>query len=327
MALTPNTRSNWVALSDHITPPPPGPDRLGQGALTLEFTPPLQTPAVLLDVQGGQGRALSVFHDPIVGISVLQRAGTAVKRHLLPGPLAMSQNARLTFAVDGPRWTLTLDHGPTSTGANPLPLSLSDLHALCTAAPGTTRHPAVQWFGVTRGTVLPDTAAWFGLNTPIDTRRGPVRAAALRPGDQIATLDDGFRPLIALHRHTLPARGSLAPVILRSPFFGLTTDILVSPDQLVLIAGASVEYLYGVEQALVPAAALCDGHVAVRDDRRAVTDCVTLDMGAPMAVRADGCCLMSALAPCDTTPRPVLRPFETQPLLALLGRTALRHVA
>lgn len=333
MALPPDRRPLWVALSDSSDPLPPGPDRLTQGSLVLEFTPPLQSPAVLLDAHAGPGRAFSVFYDPIIGIAVLQREGATVKRHLLPGPLSTRPGlARLTFAVDGPRWTLMHEQPDagvphTSTGTTALALSLPDLHALCTNGPGTTRHPAVQWLGVTRGTGLPGAAPWIGLNTPIDTRRGPVRAGHLRPGDQIATLDDGFRPLMALHRHTLPAQGSHAPVLLRSPFFGLTTDILVSPEQMVLISGASVEYLYGVEQALIPAAALCDGHVAARDGRRAVTQCLTLDLGPPLPIRADGCCLMSAFAPCDALPRRALRTYETQPLRALLGHTALRHVA
>jgi Hint domain len=143
----------------------------------------------------------------------------------------------------------------------------------------------------------------------------------------IATLEDGFQPLVHLTRRTFPSRGSFAPVVLRSPFFGLTSDILVSSDQLVLISGASVEYLFGVEEALISAASLCDGKVAVKDERRALTDAVAIDLGHPFAITADGCCLMSTYGADDDLPRRALRDYEALPLLTLLGRTALRHVA
>jgi hypothetical protein len=149
----------------------------------------------------------------------------------------------------------------------------------------------------------------------------------LRRGDLIATVEHGFQPLLATRRRTFPSRGTFAPVVLRSPFFGLNGDILVSSDQLVLISGASVEYLYGVEEALISAASLCDGHVAAKDERRAVTDCVALDLGAPVLITADGCCLMSACTAHDGLPRRALRDYEALPLLTLLGRTALRHLA
>jgi hypothetical protein len=207
------------------------------------------------------------------------------------------------------------------------PLELGDFHAMCTDAPGSLRHPSVLWFGLTRQAGLPGRASWVGMNTPIETRRGPVRAGLLRPGDLIATLDDGFQPLLKVTRQRFPSRGSFAPIVLRSPFFGFATDLLVAADQLVLISGASVEYLFGEDEVLVPAQSLADGKVAIRDDRRAVTDAVTLDLGLPATLIADGCCLISSHVQGAGLPRRSLEPFETLPLLPLLGRISLRHVA
>lgn len=328
---------DWLALSDWADRAPDTPGLLPQGLFILELRLPIQDPTVLLQVQSPDGtRAFSVFFDPIGGMSLLQRDGTQIRRHLLPGPLPQRQGvARLTFGFDVTRrtWELSFDlPGEAShrsiQGTDPLPLHTADIHALSTDAPGAKRHPATLWFGLThRTTGLPDRAPWIGLNTPIDTKRGPVRAGLLRPGDLIATVDDGFQPLLATRRRTFPSRGTFAPVVLRSPFFGLNGDILVSSDQLVLISGASVEYLYGEEEALISAASLCDGHVAAKDERRAVTDCVALDLGAPFLITADGCCLMSACTTFQDLPRRALRDCEALPLLALLGRTALRHVA
>lgn len=328
---------DWLALSDRADRAPDTPAVLQQGHFLLEFRLPVLDPTVLIQVQAQGGtRAFSVFFDPIGGLSLLQRDGAQIRRHLLPGPMAQRQGiARASFGFDVAlrTWNMTFDlpdEGAPQTvhGTDPLPLHVPDIHALCTDAPGSKRHAATLWFGLTHRTAgLPDRAPWIGLNTPIDTKRGPVRAGLLRPGDLIATVEDGFQPLLNARRRTFPSRGTFAPVVLRSPFFGLNGDILVSSDQLVLISGASVEYLYGEEEALISAASLCDGHVAAKDERRAVTDCVALDLGAPFLITADGCCLMSACTAFDDLPRRALRDYEALPLLALLGRTALRHVA
>ena len=93
-----------------------------------------------------------------------------------------------------------------------------------------------------------------------------------------------------------------------------------------MIAGASVEYLFGEEEVLAPAGLLMDGRVAQMDERRAVTTCVALDLGRPVLITADGCCLLS-VASGQTLPRRALQDYEALPLMALLGRTALRLVA
>lgn len=329
--------ADWIALSDRQDPNPGAPAVLDHGVFVLEFTLPILDSAVLLHVaaQDGTPRTFSVFFDPAAGLSLLHRQGAEVKRHVLTGPLPQKQGpARLSFTFDAAEQVWHLEYevlgeatSVTATGTGPLPISTADLQALCVSAVGTRRHPAVLWFGVTQRSTLPARAPWLGLNTFIDTRRGPVRAGLLRPGDMVATLDHGYQPLRSLVWRTLPSRGSFAPVVLRSPFFGLNRDILVSSDQLVLISGASVEYLYGVEEALISAASLCDGKVATKDERRSVTRSVALTFDHPYAITADGCCLMSVFGPNDQLPRRALRDFEALPLLTLLGRTALRHVA
>ena len=329
--------NDWIVLSDRADTDPGSQGMLDHGLFILEFALPILQPTVLLrlDSEGIMPGVFSVFFDPDAGISLLHRRGPEVKRHLLPGPIVQRQGtARLSFGFDTTTevWSLTyqvLGEGisQSAAGRSVLPVSAMELHRLCVGGPGSQRHPGALWFGLTRKSALPARAPWIGLNTPIDTLRGPVKAGLLRPGDRIATLEDGFQPLVRLTRRTFPSRGSFAPVVLRSPFFGLTSDILVSSDQLVLISGASVEYLFGVEEALISAGSLCDGKVAVKDERRALTDAVAIDLGHPFAITADGCCLMSTFSAQDELPRRALRDFEALPLLTLLGRTALRHVA
>jgi hypothetical protein len=64
-----------------------------------------------------------------------------------------------------------------------------------------------------------------------------------------------------LHR-TVPARGSFAPIRIRAPFFGLGQDIIVAPDQRLLLRGAEVRKLFGKDAALVPARHLVNGTAA-----------------------------------------------------------------
>ena len=329
--------ADWIALSDRSERDPATTGMVDHGLFVLEFTLPILQPTVLLQFRRAAAplRGFAVFFDPEAGISLLHRQGPQVKRHLLPGPITQRQGtARLSFVFDATAQTWALSFqilgepiSQSAIGTSVLPLSGADLQQLCTAGTGSRRHRATLWFGLTQNLALPARAPWIGLNTPVDTRRGPVKAGLLRPGDLIATLEDGFQPLQRLTRRTFPSRGSFAPVVLRSPFFGLTTDILVSSDQLVLISGASVEYLFGVEEALISAASLCDGKVAVKDERRAVSDAVALGFERPFAITADGCCLMSAFGSQDELPRRSLRDYEALPLLTLLGRTSLRHVA
>lgn len=328
--------ADWIALSDRDEPMPR--QVLERGLLVVEYKLPILEPAILLQFQSmpAEARQFTVLFDPEKGLSVLNRQGAVLRRHRLPGPLTQRQGTgRLSFRFDAGRQSWQIEHrvlgeadeaAQRASGAQVSALDLADFQVICLDGPGGQRHPSVLWFGVTQQDE-PDQAGWLGLNTPVETRRGPVRAGLLRPGDLIATLEDGFVPLLKARRQRFPGRGSFSPVVLRSPYFSASTDLLMAADQLVMISGASVEYLFGEDEVLVPAGALADGCVALRDGRRALCDAVTLDLGAPVTLIADGCCLISAHARGAELPRRVLRDFETLPLQSLLGRVSLRHVA
>ena len=324
---------DWLALSDSA-PSGAVPPLMERGLFVVEFTLPLDRATTLLshEADAGWPRALSLLADPERGLTLTHRQGPTVTRHHLPGPLPVLRGvARVSFTFDAPArlWRMTFEiiglpgHNRSAHGIAPLPFATADLQALAMAP----RHPHLLWFGATPARTLPARAPWLGLRTRIDTDRGPVEAARLRPGDRILTLDDGPMPLRRVIRRKLPSRGSFAPILLRSPFFGLHGDILVSSDQLLLISGASVEYLWGAEEVLVPASALCDGKVAEREERRSVTETLALDLGRPALIIADGTCLLSACGAEAQMPRRTLASWETPPLMSLLGRTALRRVA
>lgn len=315
----------WRALSD--TRHPPGPPWMEAGLFVAEFALPLDRPTVLMQAEGAT--QLSLFADPGGGVTISHRQGARLVNHRLPGALpAQRATARVSlwFEAGSGRWKLALTvigapgHDRSAAGVGAMALHLPDLQ-------GARRQAALLWHGATEDKILPARAPWIGPRSRVETPRGLVEAAELRPGDRILTLDDGPLPLRRLIRRRLPARGSFAPIRLRAPFFGLSGDILVSADQHVLISGPSVEYLCGTEEALVPAIALCDGTLAEREERRPVVEGLALDLGRPALVLVDGCCLQSHAEPAQAAPRRTLADWETPPLLSLLGRVALRHVA
>jgi hypothetical protein len=309
-----------------------------RGLFVVEFRLPMDGPSVLLSHQSDDGHAVSVFHDPESGPSILFRHHGQMRRHRIDGhlPADLAGVARLSLWLDAGVgvWRMryqVLDRSEAfeARGAEALAYEVPLIQSLSDRMQGGFRHPSVLWFGLTLMPDLPKSAPWIGQNTPIETALGPIPAGQLTPGLGIRTLDHGFQPLRALTRMSLPAAGSFAPVVLRRPFFAAERDLLVSSDQMLLISGAGVEYLTGAEEVLAPAGALADGVVAERDNRRAVTHCVALDLGRPALVVADGCCLLSlprGPAPANL-PRRALQEWEMVPLLSLLGRTSLRPAA
>jgi hypothetical protein len=306
---------------------------VGKGCLLAELALPLDGPAVLLDHRAADGATLSVFHDPAMGLALMQRQGDRLVRHVLPGPLPQSGGvARLAYewSMDDARWSLSMSfpqggEGLGTQGRNPVAPRLADLRAMCAAA--GPRHPALLWFGVTETSAPPATGAWIGTTTPVETARGPVPAGQLRPGERVRTADNGLVPVLGIHRIVTPSRGTLAPVLLRGAYFGMPEDILVAPDQPVWCDGPEAEYLFGEDAVLVPARHLVDGQAALWDDRRSLAVGVALDLGLPELVLCGSCWLPTRIGAGQSAPRRLLDAYEAVPLVSSIAggrRAALR---
>lgn len=341
---------DWIALSDRgfCGAAPDAHALLDQGLFVMELALPLEPATILLDHQAEDGwpRTFALFHDDSAGLVLLHRQGQSVARHALPGPLPQGGDiGRLCFHFDAParHWRMSFQvltdtgtepdntHRLSASGTNPLPIRLADMAALCTAQAAKAPHPAVLWFGVSRGDAPPARAPWIGLRTPVETTRGVVAAGNLQAGDMVHTLDGGPMPVLAVRRLDLPSKGSFAPVLLRAPFYGQEQDLLIASDQRIALAGSEVEYLFGEDEVLIEAGLLADGRTALLDQRRSVTTSVALEFAAPALILADGCALLCApvgqpmLAP-DSLPRRSLHSYEVLTLMALMGRTG-RHRA
>jgi hypothetical protein len=328
--------SDWLALSDLTIPE--SPDRvIEHGLFVCEVSMPASSGTVLLDWQttGFEPRTFSVFIDQEMGIVLMYREGKAMRRHCLPGPLPFGiGTARITYAWDkrSGKWSLTfgrlgMGEECRACGINPICMSTALLAAICRPDGAGLRHPSLLWFGVTQGASPPERAPWIGLRTPIETVRGPVPAGHLVVGDLICTADNGLQPVLGLQRLRLPSRGSFAPVVVRAPFLRQGTDVLMSADQLVLISGTEVEYMFGVEEALISAGALANGSIAILDGLHASTDCISIDLGLPELMLVDGLEVLSHSATFCQPSRKVLLPYEAQQLVSLMARRSLQGAA
>lgn len=335
---------SWVALSDReqVLGGAEAGEILVTGMFILEFELPLIGAAVLLDYQANKSwpRGFSVFVDEEAGLVVKHRQGGRLTRHVLPGPLhlGLDGTARVVFAWNGPvkSWSLVLEQAQTgqrltTRGRDPMPLLRDDLAGICARDGRGARHNSVLWYGAKLGESPPTRAPWIGLNTPIETIDGPCPAGLLREGDLLLTAGGECLPVLSLHRMDLPSRGTFSPILLRAPYFGAMTDLLVSSDQLIAMDGAEVEYLFAEDDVLTAAAHLTDGRAAVKDLRNAVTSCISIDVGRAVLLLADGCSLLShSHAPYHLQPElpcRVLDAYEAIPLLAQLGRASASNAA
>lgn len=129
--------------------------------------------------------------------------------------------------------------------------------------------------------------------TPIATPEGYRNVGSLRRGDTVLTDTGEIVPVLHAVRNSVPARASFAPVRLRAPYFGLTRDIVVGPEQRLMLTGSEVEYNFGQEAVLVPARHVVNGHAATWAARSAIAEYVQLVLPGHEMLRAAGCALES----------------------------------
>lgn len=106
----------------------------------------------------------------------------------------------------------------------------------------------------------------FTPGTLITTRNGEVPVEDLRPGDEVLTRDNGFRPLIWTGQRDLTlaelvVMPSLRPIRIAAGALGYglpLRDMLVSPQHRMLIEGCRAEMLFGEAEVLVAAEHLTD---------------------------------------------------------------------
>lgn len=146
----------------------------------------------------------------------------------------------------------------------PPPIPLADLRAVVASPHEREIDDTTSFIAISDRVEPVGPQTTLSLHAPVLTVDGYRPAGKIKPGEVIRSLDGKLVPVLATVRRTMPAYGSYAPVILRAPYFGLREDVLVAPDQRLVIGGSEVEYMFGQEHVLVPARHLVNGTAAIR---------------------------------------------------------------
>ncbi len=145
----------------------------------------------------------------------------------------------------------------------PRGMRLDDVRALARDPHRRLMDRDVEFLAVSERVEPIGPAPSLGADVPILGTDRYIPARDLKRGDLVETLEVGPVPVLHAVRRTVPARGSFRPVRLRAPYFGLRSDIVVAPDQRLVVGGSEVEYIFGREAVLVPARHLVNGVSAI----------------------------------------------------------------
>ena len=229
-------------------------------------------------------------------ISLLLRNGAAASHLAVVMPEAAEGHLHLIY-----RWDcdtrlsiLTCGNGESRAaqwrgqGQVP-PITGEQIATLFTSRHGAVRHPAITGLAFADHPMPLGPAPGLVAGTPVSTPGGPRSVETLRPGDLVMTAGRGWQPILWQGGIELPALPGFLPIRLLAPYHGLDHDLVVLPEQRIVISGRDVEYHFGAERVLVRAGDLRDGRTALVEERRTATlhfHSVLLDH--PDAIHASG---------------------------------------
>lgn len=145
---------------------------------------------------------------------------------------------------------------------DPPPLLLRDIQAVTMHPEARSMDRDVNFFAVSTRIEAVGPLPTLDARVPLCTPYGYRAMGKIARGDVLRLADGGNAPVLQVVRRTVPACGLLRPVRLRAPYFGLQQDIIVAPEQRLVIGGSDVEYLFDQEFVLVPARHLVNGTAA-----------------------------------------------------------------
>ncbi len=183
------------------------------------------------------------------------------------GLTAANENLLLTYIWDGPaREAVIAIDGPLRPNPivrhlkNPMPLCYRDLQRMidddCHARIGEK----TAFIGLARGHCPIGPLPSLAGNTPIPTSGGMRSVSSLRQGQHVVTKSGQLAQVRWAGSITMPARGRFAPMTVRAPYFGLTTDITVASSQKLRLKGAAIDYMFDTDSVSALAGDLFGGH-------------------------------------------------------------------
>lgn len=255
------------------------PERLHRGSFVLEFelAADVSQPMMLIDYNAitdwnmqfglrfvpGEGATLYLAYEG-VSFTVM----TSVQ------PYDFGRTARLTYSWDcdnneGFLTLETLEDGAISqsefTAPAPMPTHIIDRLMSQSIRTNCSRH--VRFFGFSDRVEPVGIHATIASGSPISTPHGYRPIDSLKVGDYVMTKDGGPSPIRWIGARHVPAQGGFSPIRLSAPFFGLSHDVLIAPEQRILLTGDAVEYMLGGNEFLVEARHMVDGRRARYDTK------------------------------------------------------------
>lgn len=165
----------------------------------------------------------------------------------------------------------------------------------------------------------------------VSTVHGPRPIETLRPGDDLLDDDGAPHPLRWIEARPRLCLGRTAPIRLHAPYFGLTRNLIVTPQTRLLQSGPIVDYLCGTEAVLVNAADMMSGHAVLRDRTQPMRIFYHMMLDDPACIRVNNCPVETAhlgdvMALRDKLVPASANPFaaDMRPSLPLLDRAAAR---
>jgi hypothetical protein len=264
-------------------------DILVRGTLMVETRlSPDGKPQDLLNYRGSKNwfRALKIHAIPGGGITlVIDQNNDVTHAAILHLGASRTDTIRITYAWDAPkRWARLAIERPDGSDvqyvqvANPKPIPIAELRALVLDQNSRLLSEDLIFLAISDRVEPVGPTPTLTCSVPIETSTGFQSASTLKRGDLVRTENAGLVPVLHNVRRTVPARGSFEPVRLRAPYFGLKQDVIVAPDQRLVIRGSEVEYLFGREAVLVPARHLVNGIAGLREQGHATVTYTQLVM-------------------------------------------------
>lgn len=247
--------------------------RLGRGSIMLEARISADArPQMLIDFQRAQSGSvgLSVQSLPRGGlVLVLSQGGDILHEVLRPKAESRTETLRVTLSWDMERGMGRLSAAPpesdlvdTVSFRPEFAFGFADLLAMVTAAGASADGDTLRYLAISDRAEPVGPLPTLAPSVPVETALGRRPVGGLRRGDLVRNASGELEPVLHVVRHRVPALGAFRPVRIRAPYFGLMQDIVVAPNQRLLVGGPEVEYIFGREGVLIPASTLLSGFAA-----------------------------------------------------------------
>lgn len=241
--------------------------------ITLDQTAGPRSSLVEYKSPDAVGDRFELSIDQDANIRIQQQFGGAIRTLKLNGDPSQTHTAvRITFSWDVLDKIVLLSVEAPESGylsqaesqlALPMPMEIID--ALLAQKRPAIVNSSVTFLSVSNKMepvgINPSIEAQSLIDTPI----GQVPICALNHGDLVTTLDNGAQPIRWIIERLVPTRGLFQPLRLRAPYFGLTQDVHVAPEQRVVFENTEVEYMFGVESVLVETRHLINNVNVIRE--------------------------------------------------------------